>query len=110
MLFIETAAFTARASQFFSDDNYSELQALLMNAPDAGKVIPGCGGMRKIRLSDPKRGKGKRGGMRLIYLNVPEHDWIFLVEIYNKGERETLGPKQKKHLREIAEQCKAAAK
>jgi hypothetical protein len=106
-LFIETSEFTAKASRFLDDDNYRELQVLLMSAPDAGKVIPGCGGMRKIRLGDPRRQKGRRGGMRILYLHVPEHDWIFLIELYDKGERDDLNPKQKKSLRQIAEKCKA---
>ena len=70
-LFIETTEFTARVAAFLSDDDYTELQTLLRANPDIGKVMPGCGGMRKIRFADARRGKGKRGGLRIIYLHVP---------------------------------------
>ena len=50
----------------------SALQRELMNDPESGAVMPGCGGLRKIRIADPGRGKGKRGGARVIYLHVPE--------------------------------------
>ena len=60
--FIETTEFTRSMPGFLPDDAYAALQYLLMKNPDAGAVMPGCGGLRKIRTADARRGKGKRGG------------------------------------------------
>ena len=49
--------------------------------------MPGCGGLRKLRIADPGRGKGKRGGARVIYLHTPEANVFFLITIYGKGEK-----------------------
>jgi hypothetical protein len=102
-LFIETFEFTRRVSAFLTDDDYTELQTLLLENPDIGKVMPGCGGMRKIRFADPRRRKGKRGGIRVIYLHVPEADVIFLTDLYGKNTQEDLNAKQKKFLKTVAE-------
>jgi hypothetical protein len=65
--FVETAEFTEWVKEHLSDDALSELQRELLNAPDTGSVMPGCGGLRKMRVADPRRGQGKRGGARVIY-------------------------------------------
>jgi hypothetical protein len=70
-LFIETTGFTREVIARLDDRTYAEFQTRLMANPDEGEVMPGCGGLRKIRLADPKRQKGKRGGSRVIYLHVP---------------------------------------
>src|SRR5438067_1819235 len=108
-LFIETTEFSARVSAFLSDDDYRELQTLLLANPDLGKVIPGCGGMRKIRVADPRSGKGKRGGIRVIYLHVPEINVIFFAKLYGKGMQENLGASEKKFLKMIADDFKREA-
>ncbi len=68
----------------------------------------GCGGLRKVRLGIP--GRGKRGGARIIYLYVPEAGWIFLLHAYGKGEKEDLRPQEKKALQRLARQLKAEAR
>jgi mRNA-degrading endonuclease RelE of RelBE toxin-antitoxin system len=65
MLFIETPTFTRRIQQVLSDDEYRLLQQELTERPEGGKIIPGSGGLRKIRWGLP--GSGKRGGIRVIY-------------------------------------------
>lgn len=80
-----------------------------MNDPDTGSVMPGCGGLRKMRVADPRRGKGRRGGARVIYLHAAQADIIFLMDVYGKGEREDLTADQKKILRGLAEGFKQAA-
>ena len=65
MLFIETSTFTKELPRHFDDDTYATLQAFLCIHPDAGEVIRGTGGIRKIRWTMP--GRGKRGGSRVIY-------------------------------------------
>jgi hypothetical protein len=68
--------------------------------------MPGCGGLRKLRIADPSRGKGKRGGARLIYLHVPEADHYLLLDVYGKDEKEDLTPQEKRDLKHLAEQYK----
>src|SRR6266540_1865409 len=65
--FVEAPAFTKRVYDYLSDDEYGELQWSLARNPEAGNVIEGTGGIRKVRWSDPRRKKGKRGGTRVIY-------------------------------------------
>jgi hypothetical protein len=107
--FVETAEFTEWVKEYLSDDVLSDLQRELLNDPDTGSVMPGCGGLRKMRVADPRRGKGKRGGARMICLHVPEADVIFLMDIYGKGEQEDLSADQKKILKGLAQSYKRAA-
>jgi len=65
MVFIETPIFTKLVIELLSDDSYAELQQMLLLRPDAGDVIPGSGGLRKVRWRIA--GQGKRGGLRIIY-------------------------------------------
>jgi hypothetical protein len=65
MIFLETSIFTRRVNNLLPDDEYRQLQSTLVDRPDAGPVIPGGGGIRKIRWS--ASGHGKRGGARIIY-------------------------------------------
>jgi hypothetical protein len=70
MEFFEAPAFTRYVSSYLTDDEYREMQGRLANAPEAGDMIPGTGGFRKLRWADPKRGKGKRrlAGDLLLFL------------------------------------------
>jgi hypothetical protein len=65
--FIETPTFTALIAEYLRDDEYRALQSFLASEPEAGDVIPGTSGFRKLRWADRRRGKGKRGGLRVIY-------------------------------------------
>jgi hypothetical protein len=106
--FVETREFTEWAREYLTDDGLSGLQRVLLNDPDTGAVIPGCGGLRKIRVADPRRGKGKRGGVRVIYLHVPEADVILLMDAFGKGEQEDLTSGQRKVLKGLADAYKRA--
>jgi putative transcriptional regulator len=108
-LFVETTAFTREITDRFDDGTYAQFQRELLRNPDCGAVMPGCGGLRKVRLADPKRRKGKRGGARIIYLHVPEADWILLLDIYDKGDKEDLAPDEKKLLKCLAQEFKREA-
>ena len=108
--FVESRAFTALLKDYLDDDAYQELQKELMAAPDKGRVMPGCGGLRKLRFADPKRGKGKRGGVRVIYLHIPEAERIDLLAIYGKDEKDDLTAGEKKVLRALAEQAREEAR
>ncbi|HYV39934.1 MAG TPA: hypothetical protein VE988_29880 [Gemmataceae bacterium] len=109
MIFIESYWFTKSITERLDDEQFAELQMELLANPEVGKVMPGCGGLRKIRFSDPKRGKGKRGGVRLIYVCVPEVSWILLLDLYDKGEKEDISAQDKKTLKHLAEEFKAEA-
>lgn len=88
MLFIETSLFTRLLSDYLSDDEYLGLQALLMEHPDAGAVVPGSGGVRKLRWT--VSGRGKRGGIRVIYYWKCANDEIWMLTLYAKNERSTI--------------------
>jgi hypothetical protein len=107
--FIETRGFTEWVKKLLSDEDYSALQQELLQHPDKGDVMPGCGGLRKLRIAHPNRRKGKRGGARVIYLHVPEANIIFMLDIYGKDEQDDLDTTQKKNLKELARQYKREA-
>ncbi len=100
-VFVETREFTEWAKEYLSDEDLADLQRELLDEPDTGAVMPGCGGLRKMRVADARRGKGKRGGVRVIYFHIiAEADVIFLMDIYGKGEQTDLTADQKKLLPE----------
>lgn len=107
--FIETSAFTKEVTALLDDQAYAAFQKQLMADPKSGAVMPGCGGLRQIRVRDPKRQKGKRGGARVIYLHVPEANWLLLLDIYDKDEKGNLTAPEKKVLKRLAEQFKEEA-
>jgi mRNA-degrading endonuclease RelE of RelBE toxin-antitoxin system len=90
LTFIETAVFTARWQRRLDDQSLRALQVALLKNPLLGKPIPGCGLLRKSRFGDPSRGKGKRGGVRVIYLHTPEAARIDLITVYGKDEKDDL--------------------
>lgn len=91
------------------DDSYRALQNEIAEQPDRGKVMPGCGGLRKLRFADPSRGKGKRGGVRVIYLYIPEASRVDFFDIYGKHEKNDLTTKEKKILAEFAKAVRLEA-
>ena len=109
-VFIESTEFTKWVSSDLPDETYAELQEELMDNPEKGAVMPGCGGLRKVRVADPKRGKGKRGGARVIYLYVPEAKWFFMLDIYGKDEKDDLSAGEKKSLLKLTNELKRQAK
>lgn len=109
-VFIETSEFTEWVHDYLPDDLYSTLQQELMEEPGKGDVMKGCGGLRKIRVADPKRGKGKRGGARIVYLYVPGARWFYMLDIYGKDEKDDLSNDQKKLLADMVHELRAEAK
>jgi mRNA-degrading endonuclease RelE of RelBE toxin-antitoxin system len=101
MLIVETSVFTRRIGECMSDEEYRSFQVFLVGRPEAGAVIPGSGGLRKIRWAGS--GRGKRGGTRIIYYWwMPET--LFMLFPYLKNEAEDLSPVQLKQLRTIVEE------
>lgn len=101
MIIKETPVFTRRVIEILTDDEYKELQAMLAQQPDVGSIIPGGGGLRKVRWSI--KGKGKRGGSRVIYYWFVEDESILMLFIFKKNERSDLTKEQLKQLRTIVE-------
>ena len=88
MEFIETTLFTKYVYSYLTDDEYLGLQGYLLQFPESGKVVPGSGGVRKLRWA--MSGTGKRGGVRVIYYFKKQDDEIWLLTIYSKSETENI--------------------
>ena len=86
--FVETPSFTKEAERHFDDDEYRALQAYLDQHPDAGAVIRGTGGVRKLRWG--AEGRGKRGGLRVIYFLRIRQEEIWLLTLYSKNVRDDI--------------------
>ena len=104
LTFVEHPTFTKQAQELFEEEEYRLFQLDLAARSDAGDVIPGLGGLRKIRWG--AKGKGKRGGARIIYLLIPKPGIIYLFYAYTKGDITDLSSDQKKRLRQAVEDIK----
>ncbi len=101
MVILETHAFAARIVELLPDDEYRLLQQTLVARPDAGRLIRGTAGLRKLRWA--AKGRGKRGGARLIYYWHVPGDQLLMLVVYAKGEQDDLTPRQRAVLRKIVE-------
>ena len=99
MEFIEAPAFTRHVAEYLDDDAYLALQNELAEDPEAGDLMPGTGGFRKLRWADSRRGKGRRGGLRVIYYYFLSDQQIWLITIYDKDEATDLTPSEKRALK-----------
>ena len=98
--FVETTIFTKHWNEMgLNDDDLSELQSHIMRNPQAGDVIAGTGGARKIRYALPH--KGKSGGARMIYVDIVHKKHTHLLLCYPKGKQEDLTEEQKKLVRQL---------
>ena len=102
MVIIETSVFTRQVRKLLGDDVYRELQIALAERPDMGAIMIGSGGIRKVRWSAP--GRGKRGGVRVIYYWAVERDQLLMLLMYPKSERDDLSQEQLQILRKIVEE------
>lgn len=98
-LFVESSIFEKYRELYLSDDEYRLFQAELMVNPKQGDVIQGTGGLRKARVAS--KGKGKRGGSRVIYYYLDDKRRFYLLTIYSKNEVTDLTADQKKQLKEF---------
>jgi len=101
VVIIETSIFTRQVQKLLSDDEYRHLQSELVSRPEAGALIPGSSGLRKMRWS--AQGRGKRGGTRVIYYWAVRPEQILLLLIYPKNVQDDLTQAQLKTLRQIVE-------
>jgi len=88
MIFIETTTFTKLLPSYLTDEEYRGLQNYLLVTPDAGEIIKGSGGVRKIRWAST--GSGKRGGIRVIYYSKQANHEIWMLTLYRKSEQSTI--------------------
>ena len=109
LLFVETEAFTACIQNLLDDDVYRPFQRDMVQNPKKGVLMPGCGGLRKVRVEEPRRGKGKRSGCRIIYLYMPEAARVDLLAIYNKDMQEDLTQEQRRALKTLANRARLEA-
>jgi hypothetical protein len=99
MIFIELPVFTRVAAGLFDDETLRRIQEILLADPEAGNVIPGGGGLRKLRA--PLPGRGKRGGARVIYYWWARQRHCYLVYAYAKNEQSNLTREQLRQLARI---------
>ena len=101
MVFIETSTFTKLLPDYLNDEEYRALQEYLLKKPDAGDIVKGSGGVRKVRWAP--EGRGKRGGVRVVYYwKKPDHE-IWMLTIYSKSERSTIPGHMLKRIAEAIE-------
>jgi hypothetical protein len=96
MRFVETPVFTSSVTRWLDDESYRQLQLALMLRPEQGPVIPGAGGLRKVRWA--RAGGGKRGGLRIIYYWAPRDAAFYMLFAYAKNDQGDLTPAQTKAL------------
>jgi mRNA-degrading endonuclease RelE of RelBE toxin-antitoxin system len=101
MVFKETILFSKYLKDYLKDDEYQQFQQYLIDQPDAGDLIKGTGGLRKLRWGLEK--KGKRGGIRVIYYWQIEEDQIYLLALYSKNDVTDLSSGDKKALKKMVE-------
>lgn len=109
LVFFETPLFTRLLPDYLDDDGYRRLQKALLENPEKGDVMAGSGGFRKLRWQDPRRGKGKRGGLRVVYYYLTADRQIWLFTIYDKDELADLSAHEKRALKK-AIQAELAAR
>jgi hypothetical protein len=103
--FVETSSFSRRVDREGAEV-LREIQTELLEHPEAGRIIQGTGGLRKLRIADPGRGKGKRGGYRVIYLDLAGIERTYLLALYDKSERDDISTEEKKILKSTVERLK----
>jgi hypothetical protein len=96
--FIESTIFERVREAYLDDNEYAELQQFMMERPEAGNVIPGSGGVRKLRWK--RKGMGKRGGLRVIYMVRYRPNEFWLLTIYAKAKQENVPAHILKQLKE----------
>jgi hypothetical protein len=96
--FVETRLFTRLVQEYLSDDEYSALQQALLHDPEAGAIVPGSGGVRKLRWG--VAGRGKRGGLRVIYFLRTRQGQIWMLTIYPKNVAENIPAHVLRQIRE----------
>lgn len=101
MVLVESSIFTKYVSDYFDDGEYRKFQNYLIMHPEAGALISGTGGLRKIRWAGSN--KGKRGGFRIIYYWHVARKQLYLLTLYRKNEMSDLSAREKKALNQMVD-------
>lgn len=101
MVIVETSVFTRQILSLLTDNEYRQLQVVVANRPTVGEVIKNSGGLRKVRWA--MAGRGKRGGIRVIYYWAVKSERLLMLFAYPKNERDDLTAEQLKILRRLVE-------
>ena len=102
MEFIETPTFTRAVLALLSDEEYRDLQDALVENPERGDLIRGGGGIRKVRHA--AQGRGKSGGVRVIYYWVKDKEQLYMLMIYPKSKKDSLTAAETAILRELVKE------
>lgn len=102
--FVETRAFSEALDAKKGRDLLEVIQTKILENPHCGAVMKGCGGVRKMRVTDPSRNKGTRGGLRVLFLDLDHKGVTYLIYVYGKDEGEDISPEAK---RQVAAMAKA---
>jgi len=100
-LFVELPAFARFRQDYLNDEQFRELQNALLQDPEAGDVIQGTGGLRKVRHADVRRVKGKRGGLRVIYFWWHAGSQFWLFTLYDKDQMDDLSAQERRALKDL---------
>lgn len=105
-LFRETPLFTEKIDDLDDPELLHLIIDTILENPEVGATIAGTGGLRKMRAPDPSRKKGKRGGLRIIYLDLADRERTYLIYLYGKDEASDLSAQEKKVLKALVAQIK----
>lgn len=103
-VFVELPSFARHRDAYLDEEGFRQLQLVLTANPEDGDVIKGAGGLRKARFGDPRRRKGQRGGLRVIYFWWERGAQFWLFTVYDKNELDDLSSTQRRALKELLEQ------
>jgi hypothetical protein len=106
-IFVQTPLFSKKLDGRGGDLLLRAIEEELLKDPDAGDLIQAAGGVRKLRIADPGRGKGKRGGFRVIHLNIVRRQHSLLITFYGKDEADDLTANDKRVIRELVKRALA---
>jgi hypothetical protein len=105
--FFQTRIFSNKLDRRGGDSLLRRVEEEILKNPGAGDTVAGTGGVRKLRIEDPARGKGKRGGYRVLYLDLPDRQETFLLTFYGKNEADDLSGEEKRLIAKMAVAIKA---
>jgi hypothetical protein len=100
-IFYQTLIFSRKLDSRGGDLLLRRIEEEILKNPQAGATVAGTGGVRKLRIEDPHRGKGKRGGYRVLYLDLPDCQEVFLITFYGKDEADDLSNEGKKLITQV---------
>lgn len=104
--FFQTNIFSRKIDSRGGDYLLRRIEEEIMKNPETGAIVAGTGGVRKLRIEDLERSKGKRGGYRVLYLDLPDCEETFLITFYGKDEADNLSAEGKRLISKIVANIK----